>query len=48
VTELKINAANHQLEYSAVEASHRMLVEASSQLDSQRNQEASARSGPKL
>jgi hypothetical protein len=48
VKELKINAANHQLEYSAIEASHRMLVEASSQLDSQRNQEASARSGPKL
>jgi hypothetical protein len=48
VSELKINAANHQLEYGGIEASHRMLLEASGQRDQQRAQEASARSGPKL
>jgi hypothetical protein len=48
VSELKINAANHQLEYTGIEASHRMLLEASGQRDQQRAQEASARSGPKL
>lgn len=48
VGKLVIGVANHQLEYSGVQASYLMLKDAAEKLEKQREDEAGKRPGPKL